>query len=309
LFDISENEIEQIISTKKIENYITLYATNSGTVIHKNIIEGEKIMAGESLLRIANLSSLWLTADIYEYELSKLKLGSEAKVVFNFLPGKTFTGKISFIYPTLEPASRTVKIRMDIDNRIGVLKPDMYAQVEIYGENLGTHPVVPENAVIRSGARDIVILSLGDGKFKPADVELGNYADGYYQVLKGLNEGNKIVTSTQFLIDSESNLRAAINQFQSGESKTEKVESEMQDEKQEMEDENHDHSASLVREGIIDVESIDMNNDGKLFECPMDWNVLSDEDGRCPVCNMYLKEFTIDEVKTNLEKYGFEYTK
>lgn len=300
LFNISDSEIEGIIATGKVKTYLTLYAKNSGTVLSKNVREGAKIAPGTELVRIADLSKLWLLADVYEYELSKVQIGSKAEIRFNYLPGKIYDGSVSFIYPTLDPISRTAKIRIVIDNSSGKLKPAMFANINIKGEDLGNRPTIPENAVLRSGSRDIVILVLGDGKFKPVNVELGNYANGYYQVLNGLNEGNKIVTSAQFLIDSESNLRAAISQFQSGES-------EPQDEKRETKDEKHDHASSLVREGIIDVESIDENKDGKLFECPMDWNVLSDEDGRCPVCNMYLKEFTIDEVKTNLDKYGFEY--
>ncbi len=266
-------------------------------------------MAGSPLLRIANLTNLWLTADIYEYELSKIKLGSNAVIKFNFLPDKSYVGKISFIYPTIDASSRTAKVRIDVSNYSGELKPDMFANVVIEGIDLGEYPVIPEYAVIRSGEKNIVIIALGDGKFKPVQVKLGGYADGYYQVIEGLSEGNKIVKSSQFLIDSESNLRAAINQFQSGESETEKVKRETQDEKQETKDEKQDHSSSLVREGTIDVESIDANNDGKLFECPMDWNVISDEDGRCPVCNMYLKELKIEEVKANLDKHGFEYKK
>jgi len=302
LFNISDSEIEGIIATGKVKTYLTLYAKNSGTVLTKNVREGAKIAPGTELVRIADLSKLWLLADVYEYELSKVQIGSKAEIRFNYLPGKIYNGSVSFIYPTLDPVSRTAKIRIVINNSSGKLKPAMFANIKIKGEDLGNRPTIPENAVLRSGSRDIVILVLGDGKFKPVNVELGNYANGYYQVLKGLNEGIKIVTSAQFLIDSESNLRAAINQFQSGDSKTE-------DEKQQRKDEMHDHSSSLVREGIIDVESIDVNKDGKLYECPMDWNVLSDEAGRCPVCNMYLKEFTIVEVKANLDKYGFEYKK
>ena len=170
-------------------------------------------MGGMPLLKIANLSTLWLMADIYEYELAKVKVGSKASITFNFLPGKIYEGKVSFIYPTLDPKSRTVKIRIELNNR-GELKPSMFANITIDGEDLGRKPVVPENAIIRSGLKDVVIISLGDGKFKPQQVQLGGYADGYYQVLSGLSEGNTIVTSAQFLIDSESNLKAAINQFQ-----------------------------------------------------------------------------------------------
>jgi len=302
LFNISDSEIESIIATGKVSTHLTLYARKSGTVLSKNVREGIKIAPGTELVRIADLSKLWLLADVYEYELSKVHLGSKAEIRFNYLPGKIYNGTVSFIYPTLDPVSRTAKLRIVMDNSSGELKPAMFANITVKGEELEKRPTIPENAVLRSGSRDIVILALGDGKFKPVDVELGIYANGFYQVLKGLNEGNKIVTSAQFLIDSESNLRAAISQFQSGESETEEMKHETQDEK-------YDHSSSLVREGIIDVESIDTNKDGKLFECAMDWNVLSDEDGRCPVCNMYLKEYTIDEVKANLDKHGYEYNK
>jgi Cu(I)/Ag(I) efflux system membrane fusion protein/cobalt-zinc-cadmium efflux system membrane fusion protein len=302
LLDVSETEINTLIETKTVRTNLTLYALNSGTVMQKNILEGEKIMAGAPLLRIANLTNLWLTADIYEYELSRVKLDSKASIKFNFLPEKNYTGKISFIYPTIDPISRTAKIRIDINNSNGVLKPDMFANVVIEGIDLGEYPVIPENAVIRSGTRDIVILSIGDGKFKPTQIKLGSYADGLYQVLKGLSEGSKVVTSAQFLIDSESNLRAAVSQFQSSTG-------DMKEENRETKAEGHDHSSSVVHEGVIDVESIDRNKDGKLFECPMDWNVISDEDGRCPLCNMYLKEYSIEEVKANLDKYGYEYKK
>ena len=313
LLEIPESEIKRLIDTKEVKTYVTLYAQKSGTVLEKNIVEGQKVIGGLPLLKIANLSTLWLMADIYEYELAKVKVGSKASITFNFLPGKIYDGKVSFIYPTLDPKTRTVKIRIELNNR-GELKPSMFANIIIEGDNLGAKPVVPENAIIRSGMKDIVVLSLGDGKFKPQQVQLGGYADGYYQVLSGLSEGNTIVTSAQFLIDSESNLKAAINQFQTSGSDSSKMNTnKMNDakkEKPEMKmEEQHDHSSSIVHKGIIDVESIDKNKDNKLWECPMDWNVISDESGRCPVCNMKLKEYTIEDVKINLSKNGFEYKK
>jgi Cu(I)/Ag(I) efflux system membrane fusion protein/cobalt-zinc-cadmium efflux system membrane fusion protein len=313
LLEVPDSEINRLIDTKEVKTNITLFTHKSGTILEKNIVEGQKVMGGMPLLKIANLSSLWLIADIYEYELSKVKAGSKALITFNFLPGKIYEGKVSFIYPTLDPKSRTVKIRIELNNR-GELKPSMFANITIEGKDLGKMPVIPENAIIRSGMKNVVIISLGDGKFKPQKVQLGGYADGYYQVLSGLSEGNTIVTSAQFLIDSESNLKAAISQFQS----TTPVESETKEEKPIMEDgkgkmddgnqkmEEQDHSSSIVHEGEIDVESIDKNNDGKLWECPMDWNVISDESGRCPVCNMKLKEYSIEEVKANLDKHGYE---
>lgn len=323
LLEVPETEVKRLIDTKEVKTHITLYSQKSGTVLEKNIVEGQKVMGGIPLLKIANLSTLWLMADIYEYELAKVKLGSKASITFNFLPGKIYDGKISFIYPTLDPKSRTVKIRIELINH-GELKPSMFANITIEGEDLGKKPVIPENAVIRSGVKDVVILSLGNGKFKPQEIQLGGYADGYYQVLNGLREGNTIVTSAQFLIDSESNLKAAISQFQTGKISPmedgkgkmsegtpleDDVNEKKKDENQEMKIEEHDHSKSVVHEGVIDVESIDKNKDGKLWECPMDWNVITDESGRCSLCNMKLKEYTIDEIKANLDKYGFEYKK
>jgi Cu(I)/Ag(I) efflux system membrane fusion protein len=318
LLEVPDTEIKRLIDTKEIKTYLNLYAQKSGTVLEKDIIEGQKISAGMPLLKISNLSNLWLMADIYEYELAKVNVGSKASIVFNFLPGKIYEGKVSFIYPTLDPKSRTVKVRIELNNR-GELKPSMFANITIQGVDLGKKPVIQENAVIHSGMKDIVIISLGDGKFKPQEVRLGDYSDGFYQVLSGLTEGNTIVTSAQFLIDSESNLKAAINQFQSAKPDSTTIlnmkkdihnsknqQSKVEKEKVKM-DSGHSHSNSIVREGEINAESIDNNKDGKLWECPMDWNVISDESGRCPVCNMKLKEYSIDEVKVNLTKHGYEY--
>ena len=315
LLEVSESELKRLIDTKEVKTYLTLYAQKSGTVLEKNIVDGQKIMGGMPLLKIANLSSLWLMADIYEYELAKVKIGSKADISFNFLPGKIYEGKVSFIYPTLDPKTRTVKIRIEMNNR-GELKPSMFANIIIEGKNLGAKPVVPENAFIRSGMKDIVILALGDGKFKPQQIQLGGFSDGFYQVLSGLSEGNKIVTSAQFLIDSESNLKAAISQFQTstqnmddGKGKMEEGMKKNQNEKTEIKMQKHDHSNSIVHEDLIDVEAIDKNKDSMLWECPMDWNIISDESGKCPQCNMKLKEYSIDQIKTNLEKHGFEYKK
>ncbi len=316
LLEVPESEIKRLIETKEIKTYITLFAQKSGTVLEKNIVEGQKIMGGMPLLKIANLSNLWLISDIYEYELSKINLGSKANINYNFMPGKSFFGKVSFIYPTIDPKSRTVKVRIDVNNNSGELKPEMFANVEVEGKTLGTYPVVPENAIIRSGMKNIVIISLGDGKFKPQEVKLGGYADGYYQVLNGLSEGMQIVTSAQFLIDSESNLRSAIGQLQEAEQPATTMENmddgkgkKGNDNKQinKIKQEEKVNNSSIVRTGVIDVESIDKNKDGKVFQDMMDWNVISDKPGECPLCGMTLKEVSIDDAKKNLEENGFEY--
>ncbi len=322
LLEIPDNEIERIKETKDVKTYMTLYAQKSGTVILKNVVEGQKIMAGAPLLHIANLSNLWLTADIYEYELPKIKLGSPADITFNFFPGKTFRSKISFIYPTLDNKTRTIKVRFDMPNYNNELKPSMFANVVIKGRSLENYPAVPEQAVLRSGQKNIIILDLGNGKFKPIEVTLGDYSDGYYQVLKGIALGDTIVTSAQFLIDSESNLRAALSQFSSsskkdsmnmGTNKEDKTGSmKNKDMKKGPDISASSESASSekdprVRKGVIDLSAIDKNKDGKLYEDIMDWNVISDEPGTCPLCGMTLREFTIKEVKENLTKHGFSY--
>jgi len=321
LLEIPDSEVKKLIDTKEVKTYITLYAQKSGTVLEKNIVEGQKVMGGMPLLKIANLSHLWLMADIYEYELSKISLGSKANINYNYLPDTSFSGKVSFIYPTIDPKSRTVKIRIDVNNLSGKLKPEMFANVEIEGKSLGTYPLVPENAIIRSGMKNIVIIALGEGKFKPQEVKLGGYADGYYQVLSGVSEGMHIVTSAQFLIDSESNLRSAIGQMQESEkpdttmkdmnTDSKNNEMKMQDklskpEMKEIPEKQNHKSSSVVRNEPVDVVSIDKNMDGKVYQDMMDWNVISDVSGECPLCGMTLKEVTLDEAKKNLVENNFK---
>ena len=315
LLDIPQKDIEKLETTKEVKTYVTLYAENNGTVINKNVVDGQKIMAGMPLFQISDLSTLWLMADVYEYELSKIDVGSPVKIKFNYLPGTTYDGKVSFIYPTIDPKSRTAKVRIDVNNSGGKLKPEMFANVEISGKDFGASPVVPENAVIRSGTRDIVIISLGNGKFKPQQVTLGGYSDGYYQVLNGLTKGTSIVTSAQFLIDSESNLRAAVGQMQDAKPDTTSTQApakmDMKEKDNTMKDsetktEEHQAGSELVRKEPIDVAAIDKNKDGKVYQDMMDWNVISDKPGKCPLCGMTLKEVTIKEAKDNLVKYGYK---
>jgi len=321
LFDVSKSEIDNLLKTKKVKKYVTLYAPSDGTVLTKNVLEGKMIKAGKEIVKIADLSNLWFYADVYESELKKIDIGSKAEITFTYNPDKTFSGVVSFIYPTVDPVTRTVKVRIDLNNSSSELKPSMFGNVEIIGKSGDELPIVPETAVIRSGKENIVILSLGEGKFKPVDVKLGLYDDGFYQVLSGLKEGDAIVTSGQFMIDSESSLRSAVKLFSSkdaGKLKEEPMneeemknmnKEEVKEETMNMEEEDeHVHvGKEIVHKGVIDVESIDANGDGKVFQDMMDWNVISDEDGRCPLCGMFLKEVTIEQAKKNLKENGFEY--
>lgn len=308
LLDMAEVDIQKLVDGGDVQKYITLYAPASGMVMEKNVKEGEKISAGMPLMHIANLNRLWIIADIYESELAAVTVGDEAIITVDAYPGEIFNGKISFVYPTLDNTTRTAKVRIDIHNSSGRLKPDMLASVTINGKDYGFAPAIPEHSVIRTGERDIAIVSLGDGKFKPVEVELGVYSsDGYYQLLGGLEEGDVVVTSAQFLIDSESNLKTAVDMFGSGgESHTGHQHEEPETEEPENE---YGIESPLIRTGVIDVEALDLNSDGMLYECPMDWNIIDDEPGRCPACEMKLKEYSIADTKKNLEKYGYEYKK
>lgn len=304
-FGMNDAEISELKSTSTIKEYVSISSPAAGTVINKGIVEGQKIMPGERLFHIANLSSIWVIADIYENEISAVNIGDKAFVTIPGYQGESFTGKVTFIYPTVNNTTHTIKIRIELYNTSGKLKPGMAADVNIEGRTSGVGPIIPESAVILSGKNNFAIASLGDGKFKPVPVELGMYASGKYRVLSGLEAGAKVVTSAQFLIDSESNLKAAMDDFDAGE------------EKMEMDNSGHNHAeenqygieSPLIRTGVINVESIDENGDGILYECPMDWNIISDEEGSCPACRMFLEEFTIEKVKSNLDRYGYEYKK
>ncbi len=308
LLDVTDAEIENLKRTGKVKKYITLYAPFDGTVIHKGVNEGAKINRGTPILKIADLTSLWIIADIYEYEFAKIKLGLPVEVTFDYLPGKRFNGRISFIYPTLDTKTRTIKVRIDLPNKDGYLKPGMFANVNIKGESKGVYPLVPEQAILRSGKTNTVIIALGDGRFKPAQVELGDYANGYYQILSGLQAGTKIVESAQFLIDSESNLRASLNLFTKAKNPADKAKMKM-NMKMNNKQKNKKIKSKIIRKGVIDLNAIDRNKDGKVFQDVMDVNVISDKPGTCPICGMTLKEVSIEQAKRTLEKHGFKYKK
>jgi RND family efflux transporter MFP subunit len=209
-WDITEEQIEELERTGQVRKTLTLYSPVDGIVVEKNIFLGMKISQGMNLMSIADLSTVWIYADIYEYELPWVKVGADAEVELSYIPGKVMRGKVTYIYPFLQSDTRTVKVRLEFPNPEFLLKPDMYVNVRINSDVAINALVIPEQAVIRTGTRDIVVLALGGGRFKSVEVKLGVLADGYYQVLDGLKENQNIVTSSHFLIDSESNLKAAL---------------------------------------------------------------------------------------------------
>jgi Cu(I)/Ag(I) efflux system membrane fusion protein len=206
LWDISEAQIKQIEQTGKPIHTLTLYSPVSGFVTQKMAVQGMKVMPGEKLFDIADLSTLWIIADIYEYELPFVKVGQPARITLSYFPGKELSSKIDYIYPTISAETRTAKIRLTLPNPGGQLKPQMFTNVEIK-ISLGKKLVIPESAVIDTGTSQVVYVEKGDGTFEPREIELGLRADGVVEVLQGIKAGEKVVSSANFLIDSEAQLK------------------------------------------------------------------------------------------------------
>ena len=209
LWDITDEEIRDLEESGKAKRTLTLYAPFSGFVLEKSAFKGMNVMPGTSLYKLADLSVIWLYADIYEYELPFIQLGQEASIQLSYVPGETFKGKAIYIYPSLNPETRTAKVRFEFLNPHEALKPEMYANVQIK-VRLGRKLAVPEGAIIDTGVRQVAIVDKGNGYFEPREVKVGSKVEGYYEVIKGLKAGERVVTSATFLVDSESNLKEAM---------------------------------------------------------------------------------------------------
>ncbi len=210
LFDLAEEQIAALETSGEAPRTTTLYAPMSGHVISKNVSHGERIDPGTALLDLADLSHVWVLADVYEYELPFVSQEQKASMTLSYLPGRTFDGKVTFIYPVLTEATRTVKVRLEFDNPDLILKPEMYAQVELFSD-LGEKLVSPDSAVISTGERDIAFVDRGDGYFEPRELRLGARLPDAVEVLEGLSEGERVLTSGNFLVDSESKMKAALS--------------------------------------------------------------------------------------------------
>lgn len=201
------------IETDGVATYLPIYAPISGTVIQKNVLEGAYVGEGTPLFTIADLSSVWLYADIYESDVSWVKTGQPMEVhVAALTERRTLTGRIAFIDPFVDPRLRTTRVRAVFRNTDNSLRPGMYAHVNVKTP-LGNVLAIPESAVIFSGKRNFVVVSDGKGRFQPRQVEVEALASGYYAALRGVSEGDTVVTAANFLIDSESNLRIAIEKM------------------------------------------------------------------------------------------------
>jgi multidrug efflux pump subunit AcrA (membrane-fusion protein) len=213
-WDIPERDIERLLETGNVQRTLTLYAPDAGVVTRLGVRSGMEVQPNTNLYTIADLSKVWVLADVYEYELPWLELGQKAAVELSYLPGEPIRGKLTYIAPFLDPATHTIEVRLELDNQDGKLKPEMFGNVVISGVPRPNTLAIPTNAVIRSGTRTVAIVAKGEGRFEPRELELGiDSADGWLEVLSGLDEGERIVVSSQFLIDSESNLQEAVKKL------------------------------------------------------------------------------------------------
>jgi Cu(I)/Ag(I) efflux system membrane fusion protein len=205
LWDISDAQIDDILRTGTVRRVLTLYAPASGVILEKHVVEGQAIRAGEMLYTIANLSTVWVEVALREQDAGAVRIGSRAAVELAAYPGRPLAGRVAYVYPTVDQAAHTVRARVEVPNPTGRLKPGMYATVTL------TTPArraltVPTSAVLNTGDRTLVFMDMGGGRLMPTEVVAGRTAGAYTEVLSGVEPGQRVVTSAQYLLDSESNL-------------------------------------------------------------------------------------------------------
>jgi Cu(I)/Ag(I) efflux system membrane fusion protein len=216
-WDISDEQIKALAQSGNARRTLTFRAPVAGIVTEKKAVQGMRFMPGEVLYQIADTSSVWVQADVFEQDIATVGIGQKAKIRINAYPGEVFEGRIAYVYPTLKAETRTVPVRIELANPKGKLKPAMFADVEIPVAGATQVVTVPNSAVIDSGSKQVVIVQLGEGRFEPRPVKLGQRGSDFVQVLEGVKEGEPVVTAANFLIDAESNLKAALGGMQKSE--------------------------------------------------------------------------------------------
>ena len=210
LWDVSEDQIRELERTREVKKYVTLYSPMSGVVVERNISAGHNLQAGEVLMTIADLTRVWGDADVYQSDLRYIRVGMPLELTLPYWPEKVFRGKVIFVSPTLDPETRTLRARLEIPNPELLLRPGMYGDA-LLQYSLGEQLAVPAEAVMFSGKHTYAFRDGGDGRLIPTRIRVGARANDWYEVLEGLNEGDRIVVSANFLVDSESSLKAALD--------------------------------------------------------------------------------------------------
>jgi Cu(I)/Ag(I) efflux system membrane fusion protein len=208
LLGLGDAEIDAVAKRGTPAESMTFPSPASGFVIEKDIVEGAAVDAGMRLYRIAKLDKVWVEAEVFEADLPQVRVGQRATVTLDFLAGRAFDAKVSYLYPFLDPASRTGKVRLELANEALELRPGMYASVEL-ASDVEPRVQVPVSAVVYTGPRRLVFIDLGDGRFRPQEVRVGTETDGKYEVLEGLSEGDRVATSGVFLIAAEARISTA----------------------------------------------------------------------------------------------------
>jgi len=218
LWDISPAQIDDVLRSREVRRTFTLYSPTSGVVVSKNAVQGQAITAGQALYTIADLADVWIDVQLRESDLAAARIGAGADIDITGLPGQVFKGRVAYVYPTLDTTSRAVRARVVVSNSNRVLKPGMYATVHLRNASRSAL-TVPTSAVLRTGTRNVVFVEMGAGRLMPVEIEVGQSAGDVTEVLSGLEPGQRVVTSAQFLLDSESNLaevtRSTIRQMPS----------------------------------------------------------------------------------------------
>lgn len=272
-YDISDQQIREIERSGKARKTLTIRAPFTGIVTHKNVVDGQMVKAGHDLFQIADLSNVWVIAKVYENDLPYVELGQEAFMTLSYVPGKTFRGRVTYVYPYLEAKTREIAVRMEFHNPGYELKPGMYTTVSLIGEVAPKATLVPDIAVIRTGLRSVAFTMPEPGRFQLRELKIGaRTQDNYLQVLSGLAPGETVVLSGQFLLDSESQLREAALKFMEPAAAT----------------------AAAIGSGEQAATGLPAEakpEEGELFYiCPMPEHVdiLYDSSGKCPICGMEL---------------------
>lgn len=196
--------IKRLIETRKVEQNVTFYSPQSGVLDNLNIRQGFYVKPGTSLMSIGALDQVWVEAEVFEDQVAAVEIGLPVTMTLDFLPGKVWQGRVDYVYPSLNMKTRTLKVRLRFDNDNRELKPNMFAQVAIHAKSIEAAVVVPKEAVVRTGSFDRVVLALGDGRYKSVEVILGRSGESVSEILMGVKPGDVVVTSAQFLLDSES---------------------------------------------------------------------------------------------------------
>ncbi len=282
-YDISGAQIAELEKTRTATKTLTITAPISGFVVEKNVVVGQMVDSGMKLYRLADIGVVWVYAQVYEQDLSAVQLGQEATMTLSYLPDRKFRGRVTYIYPTVDEKTRTARVRMEFHNPGYFLKPGMFATVELVADIAPSAVLVPDSAVLRSGQKNTVFIALPGGKFEARTVALGLSGENDQdQVLSGLEAGERVVTSGQFMLDSESQLREAIQKMSNpGGSSTAPATAPASGE-----------AANAVPAGT--------NADVTVWVCPMPEHVsiTYDHPGKCPICAMTLVPVT----KSTLEK-------